>query len=1038
MEPENAATGLKSLFFTYEATLRFATLVLLSEFLRSDVQSPSIAQAVRRLRIPHLNDWFTVLCSVAKVLGPVVSPTSVNRGFAGEASVPFSIELVLAARAFRGLKEGQETVHETLRDCRNEQDGHSAIWTEVECRRHLDRHIPLLERVVAHCEYLATLQVLRLSPGGYIQLEGASETFIEMPLEDPLTSQAFSESDVILRNASGALLPLYPLFSGAEGPPDGFREPLLSFYGHGRERLVYLGVRSRVLSARANDRYSELLRQKAIDPRFTKAEMKPWIVADWARETSLGVLEGLRNVKFFPAFYQERCEKPLTEGGGSTQGVDDVVLGWLDRGPEPALIVAAEAGAGKTSLLCHLAERLVGSDMPENRSHLDCVLLVLGGEVRGDQGLFGRIRDGLGFVDSAGGGIRSFAELLNAWVESGKDDDDDFQQRRLILLIDAVNEAERPKDLLEEVANLAASAAAAGKKAGWPFTRLLVTIRSGRIQSLLDRWSREHDTPFLAHPEHFAFFRDGKGQAQPYLSLRPFTFDEVGRAYESARTSLKHPCPARWESLAATTIRLLETPLMVLLFHEAFAGVEMPPSVGSEDVIWSTWLERSFDPRQGRQHLEKFTLDLADICIDRGTLQIPQDVAAEWREQWEESLGNDPVRLAASLDPLERLMEAGLLRRAGVNALDWVSDSLAERLFARALRRRSPSLSKEDLRVWLALVPTPRLDGALVEIAAELWRAGMPESLVVLLTPPRSRGQKLLGRTISRLAPRGEASRVSDELEIFESGLRRVLNLVVESLTSEKIDTFKDALLWDCYVSLADRLGTTAALHAVVTSALSVAERLVTLEPENTMYLRDLSVSYNYLGGLDERLDAGKAREWFGKGLKIANRVLQLCPDDAALLRNKTICLVNLGSILDKLEDSRALSCFSEAVILRRELIRRDPGKGDLWVSLANACHKMGAWLTRHGRPEEDGPLLSECLDALKRAEDLSPSQSRIPRILAGAMAVRGRADEALDALEKAVTLGEKDYDEILEDRDLESILYHPRFKKLIETMREV
>ena len=51
IQPDNAATALKNLCYTYTATLRIACLVLLSEFLRGPDQRPAIAKAVRETEL---------------------------------------------------------------------------------------------------------------------------------------------------------------------------------------------------------------------------------------------------------------------------------------------------------------------------------------------------------------------------------------------------------------------------------------------------------------------------------------------------------------------------------------------------------------------------------------------------------------------------------------------------------------------------------------------------------------------------------------------------------------------------------------------------------------------------------------------------------------------------------------------------------------------------------------------------------------------------------------------------------------------------
>jgi hypothetical protein len=122
------------------------------------------------------------------------------------------------------------------------------------------------------------------------------------------------------------------------------------------------------------------------------------------RRNTLGVLQNLRGLEYVPELYQERLaaigdsatptyEYPDVFLEEVDPGPDDTVMHWLEHGRESALIVAGEAGMGKTSLFCRLVERLlapVGGSIVEggredelSEDHgltlpRDCVLLLPG------------------------------------------------------------------------------------------------------------------------------------------------------------------------------------------------------------------------------------------------------------------------------------------------------------------------------------------------------------------------------------------------------------------------------------------------------------------------------------------------------------------------------------------------------------------------------------------------------------------------------------------------------------------------------------
>lgn len=851
VEVENALRAEESVFFTYNALLRFGTLVFLGQFLDSKVQNPHAAKAIRGLQNPCIANWHTALITLGKHLFP---PPANGQPFPDfGAGGPFSPGLVGPARNLSKLKDDGVSIHDRLRLARNEIWGHGTIREEEQAARRLPGLRALLEKVLELFLPLADIELLRRSPNGMIRLIGAGEPFVEEPVSDPRLEDLFDESDTVLRNSRGDLLPLYPLFLSPDEPqPEGYTEPLLVFDGHGKETAVYMGVRSRSERRDTLVRYLDLLKAKDIDPRFTVAELQPWSVAQWAREETLGTIKNLKGVKYFPAFYQERRTgrrpagqpvRPVPEGAAHdveeqeepVTGADDVVDRWLDAGPESALIVAAEAGAGKTSLFCRVAEKLLGggesreavlngageSGTPLERSApLDCVLLLLGGGVRGQTTLFERIRDGLGFVDDVSKGApERFDQLLDAWSIRGDQLDLEHEHRRLVLLVDAVNEAEDPKPLFEELSRLAATAAACNRKLGRRFVRLLVSVRAERIETLVERWQERHDTPFLEHPQNFAHFDNARGKRVPYLALRRFTIEEAGLAYESAQRTLSASCPAAWERLAPATRELLRHPLLVLLFHRAYAGNVAPASVRAAEAVWGQWLDRTFSPEQGGQELEQNALVLADACLDGGHDRVPAELAVQWRATWQAKQENDPIRIAAGLDPLERLTEAGFLRDAEAGGLDWVSDSLAEQVYFRALRRRDRSLSEESLAQWIGLPRTPRLDGALVHAGVALWASGRPLGLRPFLDATDDRwARMLLGNTLTRVAPRGPAAEVATEAEQFGAALEELTAWTAQEGGHQRCNRLKDALVWEVGKALAVHWGTTPALHQVYLS----------------------------------------------------------------------------------------------------------------------------------------------------------------------------------------------------------------------------
>jgi tetratricopeptide (TPR) repeat protein len=927
------------------------------------------------------------------------------------------------------LEIGADPVHESLVKERNE-NAHGAPWNESECVRRLPVLKRLIDKTLNLFRPLVDLELLRKSPGGMIRLVGSKESFAPEPLpEDGPLQDSFEESDLVVRGPDGALLPLYPLFLPPDGLPEGYAEVLL-LAGHGQKSVVYIGTRRRTERQDTLARYLDLLRAKNIDPRFTLETMTPWSVSDWARATSLGAVENLKGVKYFPNFYKERRTRqaPIAvdlepppehaaldddddEPDGGTggddvgkkradgaapgeRGVDDIVWRWIEKGKEAALLVAADAGNGKTSLFCRLTERLSGQSAATASEAVgepsqDCVLLLLAGEKMRDglNRLFRRMRDGLGFSDDPVYGVHGFDHLLAAWEEAGRKQDAQNGERRLVILLDAVNEAQNPKGLLEEAAELASQAAVANTRAGRPWVRILLSVRTHVVEALLDHWGAQNDAPFLASPHNFAHFDDGRHRHTPYLALRPFALDEAGVAFERARACLPDACASPWADLPPATQDLLRRPLMVLLFHQAFSGQACPPAPATASTLWSAWLDRTF---QSASALEKRALDLADACIDAGANRVPDELVAAWRKAWQQDeMANDPVRIAASLDPFERLAAVGLLRQVDRGGWDWVSDSLAGQVYFRALRRQDPNLSEESLTCWLDLPATPRLSGALVEAAATCWRSGSPLALRALLGARMEDADRLISQTLLDVAPRGPEVEISRKVESFAQALAQLAAWCQAEGRQMQCEHLARPLLWNVQDGLRDRRGTTPALRKVAETAtelaevlahsnqgdvfrlrdlsaaydrigdldarsapakarvwyekaLGVREKLVALEPSNPGFQSDLAHTYADLSAVDARRDRTKAKEWMGKALRIAEKLVAGKPEDPMFLRALAVSYHTMGQLDESHSPDKAKTCYARALEIRQKLVAVESNDTALVLDLAATHHRLG------------------------------------------------------------------------------------------------
>lgn len=161
-------------------------------------------------------------------------------------------------------------------------------------------------------------------------------------------------------------------------------------------------------------------------------------------------------------------------------------------------------------------------------------------------------------------GTRTFGELLAAW-RARAEAEDLAPSRRLLVLLDAVNESDDPKRLLEQAAALAADAAHASARAGRPWVKVVVTVRSVRLAVLFDRVAGLGGIGALPHARCFAHFPSESGdRLQAFLRLPVFSETESAQAYAGyveRYAAASTQTTAGWTDLPKATRTLLRLPL---------------------------------------------------------------------------------------------------------------------------------------------------------------------------------------------------------------------------------------------------------------------------------------------------------------------------------------------------------------------------------------------------------------------------------------------------------------------------------------------
>ena len=844
-------------------------------------------------------------------------------------------------------------------------------------------------------------------------------------MADPRIAALLEESETLLIGPGGLLLPVYPLFVAPDDWVSGGPiEPVLSFDGHGEQTAWCIGVRGGVERWDILNHLRDRVRDRDFGLGFTMADWSEQGVTEWARRNTLGVLQNLRGLEYVPELYQERLaaigdsasptyEYPEVFLEEVDPGPDDAVMHWLEHGRESALIVAGEAGMGKTSLFCRLAERLLapvrGSIVGDGREGKasadhgrtpprDCVLLLPGDGWHRGATLFERIREALGFrKDPPDSQFSRFEELLTAWLMERQRSGPESGKSRLLIFVDGLNELADVSHRFDEFVALAEAAGVANQRAAGAWVRLLVSMSVDDVEVLSDREHERRDVRLVKALRHFATFRDLHRRPVPYLALRPFASHEAGSAYARVQAGAGPYCAAPWERLSPTTRELLRHPMMSRLFHQAFARNELPEDVGSAETLWDAWFTRSFAPIRDGAGLEHEVLDLAEACIEGGHDRIPLELVEARRLRWQRETEGDPLRIAAGIPPLERLTEAGLVRRLEAGRLDWGSDLLAEQVLFRALRRRDPNLTEASFASWLARPARPRLDGALIRVGAEIWRSGRPLAVRPILDVPSGRGETLLGGLLLAVVPRQTAEAGGGAVPAFVRRLRALVGTCLSDPEPERANRLKNGLLRELRSRLENRSGHPRARAAMAHSALALAEHLSAMEPWNRHREREVSIALDRLGDLVRFSDRAKARAWYEKGLAIRERLVEGNPDNLEYQHELSRAYARLGELHEFDDWDQARTWYERAFAISRRLADQVPDTIAYQREISMTCLGL-AFAAPRSDPAVQRMWWEELLAFQQRLADQDPADARLQRKLVVVLEQIGKLDQASDA----------------------------------------
>ncbi|CRI67810.1 hypothetical protein THIOKS1850010 [Thiocapsa sp. KS1] len=660
----------------FAQVVRFLALCLVSDYTaRPEVRCPEGDAALGDLHRPALGHWMRVLQTI-----PSVFERAGVRAFLPEC-------LGALKRLHQQSCEGCLQVDfsgpvarmsplEAMLKLRNVLAHGALPPTEQQAADVYDRYLGHFARILGEFHFLTDVRLYRLVGGaesGFeaLELRGPRESFAVVRL-----NLAGDERDgrqpgdcLLHRPHSEAYLRLAPLFVGRldDDGVDGLSEAVFTFEGIGKRVAYYLGAARKVTSG--------LRYQSVIDTVFTQ----PTAASKWGAH-SLGrrlvqatteTILGLRGTKYIPEVYEDRRR--------FSAAIGDLTA---DASREVCLLLVAESGAGKTSLLCHTAAVALAD---QDRSFLPLLLdgknLSGGGQGQPfEPPRLGSLGCALAelFVVT---GTDDWSALLDAMAEGLGVTDADGSAVRCLLLLDAVNEAADPYGQLREVDHLVGLL----RRRRW--MRCVVTVRSGAYDTLAARFKAVGEI-WPRNERGFVRWPDESGRPSCRILLPRFSEAELRTTFERYRAVAASAaglpaCATGFDHLPEAIRQLCRHPLMLRLFMESFDGTSLEPGASPLTVF-----ERFHKGRLSSEQAET-ALRVAGACLSATEPSLPADIAERIRAKWAE--GRDDYSRLVCLDPLEQLLDLGVLLVDSGGRYRFVHQSYAEYMIGRIIGDASPT-----------------------------------------------------------------------------------------------------------------------------------------------------------------------------------------------------------------------------------------------------------------------------------------------------------------------------------------------------------
>jgi tetratricopeptide (TPR) repeat protein len=459
--------------------------------------------------------------------------------------------------------------------------------------------------------------------------------------------------------------------------------------------------------------------------------------------------------------------------------------------------------------------------------------------------------------------------------------------------------------------------------------------------------------------------------------------------------------------------------------------------VGHEALL-RRWERVSGDPRSGSQYIGWIRAEVADGRAYRVLLstaestvdRIPTDtVEARWKwwnerprtAAWAERYGSnvDAVErlfrdslqaLHAQRDREQRQAEAE--REQERRRIEEATDRRRIELEAAAARDREAAavhlaqVTRRTMKIVAALLVIALLSGG---VAAYQWHDARQETRKATENFNKSISlATAVANKIQELSDNGAIS-VDAAKQLFLGASEKFPQFEASNKDSEILSSWHAYLIAaaNIYMALQDK----PKALTFSQQALSIAKRLVAMDPNNEQYQFMLYVAYYNCGDAEDSISRADAMQNYQNALSIAQNMAKNDPTNYAWMQRAAFVMNKIGDL--QLPSDQALNTYQAALAINQDIAAKNPKVDDLQRDLAFALERVAGAEAVDKQNQADALVKYNSALAIKKTlADSTPNdasrQSNLASSyndIAGMLAQQGQFDDASRLYDLALTI---------------------------------